>query len=147
MGLFYSQKWCFGRWEQSKITHGQRTRGGLRWRKPSVCYFFVTPSQQSPLNSSASITILLHLQHPATSMRNALGEEDERGKEGQRVRPLRLPTADLMRGGGGGARRPGAEPSRAESEWGRSWCGDKLEDRGNFLVLYSPHSRQMTNSR
>lgn len=39
----------------------------------------------------------------------------------------------------------GAEPSR--SEWGRSWRGDKLEARGNFLQLFSSHSRQMTNSR
>lgn len=42
-------------------------------------------------------------------MRNAPTEEGEEEEEGQRVCPLCLPTVDLMRGGGGGARRCGAE--------------------------------------
>lgn len=58
----------------------------LRWGQVGVegpkCLFPSYAPEQSPLNSSASSTTMLHLQHPVTSMRNALTEEDEEEEEG-----------------------------------------------------------------
>lgn len=84
-------------------------------------------------------------------MRNALREEDEEGEEGHPVCPLCLPTDDLMRGGGGGARRPGARRPGASSV-GLSGDGAGVEisrwrTGKRFSLQFSPHSRQMTNSR
>lgn len=130
--------------ESTMIIHGQRTWGGVRWelRNPSV-HFFVTPLNNPPL-----IPVLpLQLCCTCSILPHPWGMPWQR-----RMRRNRKGSASVLCASpqltscGAEEAEPGVqEPSR--SEWRRSSCGDKLEDQGNFLVLFSPHSRQMTHSR
>lgn len=130
--------------ENTVIVHGQRTWGGVRWelRNPSV-YFFVTLLKNPPLIPVLPLQlcyICSILSHPWGMPWQRIMRRKRKGSASALCASPQLTSC------GAEEAEPGVpEPSR--SEWGRSSRGDKLEDQGNFLVPFSPHSRQMTNSR